>query len=208
MNKKDVLSAIRESGVIAVIRAQSADEAIAAVRQCIAGGIRCIEMTFTIPRAHRVIERVADAFEEEIVLGAGTVLDSQTARIAMLSGAEFVVAPHLAPDVAAICHRYDVAVACGVMTVTEAVGAMEAGCDLLKLFPASVLGPEFLRALHGPLPSAEVIPTGGVDAANAAEWIRAGAVALGAGGGLLRGDIAQNARELCEAVRMARGERG
>lgn len=204
MEKEQILTQLRQDGVIAVIRAQREDEALTLVSRCVEGGIRCIELTFTVPFAHRVLEAVARKFGDTVLLGAGTVLDSETARLALLSGAQFIVSPCFQGDLVRLCNRYRKPAVCGVMTVSEAVAAMEAGCDFLKLFPADVLGVSFLRSLKGPVPQAQVIPTGGISAENAGEWIRAGAVAVGAGGKLLQGDVVQNARRLVEQVRLAR----
>lgn len=204
MEKEQVITGIREIGAVAVIRAQTEEEALRLVGQCVEGGIRAIELTFTVPFAHRVLEQVARAYGDEVLLGAGTVLDSETARVALLSGAEFIVSPCYRKEMIRLCNRYRKLLVCGVMTVTEAVAAMEDGCDILKLFPADTLGVSFLKALKGPLPQAQVMPTGGISAANAGEWIRAGAMAVGASGSLLRGDVAQNARELLRQVRQAR----
>ena len=204
MEKEQVITGIREIGAVAVIRAQTEEEALRLVGQCVEGGIRAIELTFTVPFAHRVLEQVARAYGDEVLLGAGTVLDSETARVALLSGAEFIVSPCYRKEMIRLCNRYRKLSVCGVMTVIEAVAAMEDGCDILKLFPADTLGVSFLKALKGPLPQAQVMPTGGISAANAGDWIRAGAMAVGASGSLLRGDVAQNARELLRQVRQAR----
>ncbi len=204
MEKEQVITGIREIGAVAVIRAQTEEEALRLVGQCVEGGIRAIELTFTVPFAHRVLEQVARAYGDAVLLGAGTVLDSETARVALLSGAEFIVSPCYRKEMIRLCNRYRKLSVCGVMTITEAVAAMEDGCDILKLFPADTLGVSFLKALKGPLPQAQVMPTGGISAANAGDWIRAGAMAVGASGSLLRGDVAQNARELLRQVRQAR----
>ncbi len=206
MLKDQVIGAIRREAAMAVIRGESEEQALDAIEQCVAGGIRIIELTFTVPFAQDVMKAVAKKFGEQIVLGAGTVLDSETARIAILSGAEFIVSPCFNADMVKLCNRYQKPVICGVMTVTEAVTAMEAGCEILKLFPAGTLGIPFLKALQAPLPQIQIIPTGGVSAANAADWLKAGAVAVGLGGKLLQGDITANARELVQVVRRAKEE--
>jgi len=161
-------------------------------------------LAFTVPFAHRVIENLARRYGGQIVLGAGTVLDSETARIAILSGADFVVSPHLDLDIVRLCNRYRKAVMAGIATVTEAVKAMECGVDILKLFPAEVFGPAFIKSIMGPLPYARIMPTGGVDVFNVGEWMAAGAVAVGAGGCLLKGDIAANAESFIKAIEKAR----
>ena len=200
MKKEDVLQTIRRAGIVAVVRGKDTEEARSIVERCIAGGVRCIELTFTVPFAHRVIEELAREYGERILLGAGTVLDPETARIAILSGAQFVVSPHLNPEVIRLCNRYRVANMAGIMTISEAVTAMESGCDLLKLFPGELSGPKFIKAIHGPLPQAEIMPTGGVSVDNVGEWLAAGAVAVGAGGRLTKGDITANARAFVEQI--------
>ena len=200
MKKEDVLQTIRRSGIVAVVRGKDTEEARGIVERCIEGGVRCIELTFTVPFAHRVIEELAREYGERILLGAGTVLDSETARIAILSGAQFVVSPHLNPEVIRLCNRYRIANMAGIMTISEAVTAMESGCDLLKLFPGELSGPKFIKAIHGPLPQAEIMPTGGVSVDNVGDWLAAGAVAVGAGGCLTKGDITANARAFVEQI--------
>ena len=206
MNREQTVTAIQDLGAVAVIRAESEEKAFSLIEQCAEGGLSNIELTFTGPFAHRVIEHAAMRYGKEILLGAGSVLDSETARIALLSGAEFIVSPHFDGQLVRLCNRYRKPSVCGIMTVTEAVSAMEAGCDMLKLFPSEVLGPSFLKALRGPLPFAKLMPTGGVNAHNAGEWIKAGAAAVGAGGSLLQGNVSRNAQELLAAVRRAREE--
>lgn len=204
MEKEQIITQIRTSGVVAVIRAETDEHALQLIEQCAEGGIQAIELTFTVPFAHKVLERAARTYSDRILLGAGTVLDGETARIALLSGAEFIVSPCYSKEVIRLCNRYRKPAVCGVMTVTEAIAAMEDGCDILKLFPADTLGVSFLKALKGPLPQSQILPTGGIDISNAGDWIRAGAVAVGAGGSLLRGDVSQNARELLKQVQQAR----
>lgn len=204
MTKEDVLLSIRESGLVAVIRGENSEKAMGLVEACIDGGVRAIELTFTVPFAHRVIEDLARKYAGDVLLGAGTVLDAETARIAILSGAEFVVSPHFNPDVTRLCNRYRKPSMAGILTVTEAVAAMEAGVDILKLFPGELFGPAFIKAIRGPLPYAQIMPTGGVDVHNAGEWIRAGAVAVGAGSSLSKGNVRENARAFLEQIRLAR----
>ncbi|MBQ3824226.1 MAG: bifunctional 2-keto-4-hydroxyglutarate aldolase/2-keto-3-deoxy-6-phosphogluconate aldolase [Clostridia bacterium] len=188
MEKERIISRIKEGGLVAVVRAENAEKAISITEACIEGGVAAIELTFTVPFAHQVIETLAKRYDKgEIIIGAGTVLDGETARIAMLSGARFIVSPCFKEDIVRLCNRYRTPVMPGVMTVTEAVAAMEAGADVLKVFPGELLGPSFIKALRGPLPYAQIMPTGGVSEENAAEWIKAGAVALGVGGALTKG---------------------
>ena len=203
--KEQVLQMIQDSGMVAVVRGETKEKARAIVESCIEGGIKAIELTFTVPFAHRVIEDLAIQYGDKILLGAGTVLDPETARIAILSGAKFVVAPHFNPDTTKLCNRYRIANMAGILTVREAVEAMEAGVDILKLFPGDLFGPAFIKDIRGPLPYAKIMPTGGVDFSNAGDWIRAGAVAVGAGSSLMKGDVKANAAAFMEEIKKARG---
>ena len=203
--KEQVLQMIQDSGMVAVVRGETKEKARAIVESCIEGGIKAIELTFTVPFAHRVIEDLAMQYGDKILLGAGTVLDPETARIAILSGAKLVVAPHFNPDTTKLCNRYRIANMAGILTVREAVEAMEAGVDILKLFPGDLFGPAFIKDIRGPLPYAKIMPTGGVDISNAGDWIRAGAVAVGAGSSLMKGDVKANAAAFMEEIKKARG---
>lgn len=204
--KEEVIQTIRDAGMLAVVRSDSAAKARTIVEACIEGGISVLELTFTVPLAHRVLETLAAAYDGSILLGAGTVLDAETARIAMLSGAQFIVSPCFHAETARLCNRYRMAHMAGIQTVREAVEAMEAGVDVLKLFPGGVLGPGFIKDIHGPLPYAQVVPTGGVDTANTGMWLKAGAMAVGAGSSLTAGDVKANAAAFVEAVKQARRE--
>jgi 2-dehydro-3-deoxyphosphogluconate aldolase/(4S)-4-hydroxy-2-oxoglutarate aldolase len=200
--KLHLLQRITEVGLVAVVRAQSADDAIRIAEAVQAGGCAAIEVTFTIPGAHRVIEALAARFApSDLILGAGTVLDPETARIAILSGARYVVAPSLNLETVRLCNRYQIAVMPGAMTIRDVVEAMEAGADIIKLFPGEAFGPQMIKAIKGPLPQAPLMPTGGVDVENAGDWIRAGAVAVGAGSSLI--GPAQNG-EYSRVTRLAR----
>ena len=205
--KEEVLLSIKEGGMVAVVRGETSEKAMEIVEKCIEGGIRAIELTFTVPYAHRVIEDISRKYGDEIILGAGTVLDSETARIAILSGAEFIVSPHFNPEVTKVCNRYRKASMAGILTITEAVSAMEAGVDVLKLFPGDLFGPAFIKDIRGPLPYVQIMPTGGVSAENAGEWIKAGAVAVGAGSSLMKGDVKANSALFMENIRKAREEK-
>lgn len=203
MEKEQVYESITRTGVVAVIRGETKEEALRVARASAAGGIEAVEITFTVPGATDVIRILSGELASKAVVGAGSVLDAETARIAILAGAQFVVSPCLSEEVIRACNRYRVFCACGIMTVTEAVRAMEAGADLLKIFPADTLGMGFLKALHGPLPQAKLMPTGGVTVENTADWLRAGAVAVGTGGSLSKGDVSENARcFLAEAAKV------
>lgn len=202
--KEHILDSIKTSGLVAVVRASDSEKAMSIVESCIEGGVKSIELTFTVPFAHRVIEDLARKYADEVILGAGTVLDSETARIAMLSGAQFIVSPHFNPQVTKLCNRYRKVNMAGILTITEAVSAMEAGVDILKLFPGELFGPAFIKAIRGPLPYAQIMPTGGVDIGNTASWIKSGAVAVGVGSNLTKGNITENARAFLEQINLAR----
>ncbi len=204
MTKERVIERIKDKGIVAVVRAENSEKAFDIVEKCIDGGIDAIELTFSVPFAHHVIEDLAKKYGDDIVLGAGTVLDSETARIALLSGAQYIVSPHFNPEVTKLCNRYRTASMAGVLTITEAVTAMEAGVDVLKLFPGDLSGPRFIKDIKGPLPWVQIMPTGGVDADNVGEWIKAGAVAVGAGSCLTKGDITANAKSFIENIKKAR----
>jgi 2-dehydro-3-deoxyphosphogluconate aldolase/(4S)-4-hydroxy-2-oxoglutarate aldolase len=210
MNKEQVIAKIKENGLVAVVRAENTQRAIEITEACIEGGVASIELTFTVPFAHKVIEDLRKRYSNgEIILGAGTVLDPETARIAILSGSEYIVSPYFSIETVKLCNRYRIPVMPGIMTIKEAVEAMEAGADILKLFPGELFGPKFIKAIKGPLPFVQIMPTGGVDVNNAAEWIKAGAVALGAGGSLIGGDygkIVSTAKEFIKNIKAARGE--
>ncbi len=212
VSKLQILNRIIAAGLVAVVRADSADSASRLADAILEGGCPAIEITFTVPGAHRVIEQLAARYSPEVlVLGAGTVLDPETARIAILSGASYIVAPSLNESTIRLCNRYQIASMPGAMTVKEVIEAMEAGADIVKLFPGEAFGPPLVKALRAPLPQAPLMPTGGVDLDNVVAWIKAGAVAVGVGGSLTRpaqaGDYAavtRTARELIERIAAAR----
>jgi 2-dehydro-3-deoxyphosphogluconate aldolase/(4S)-4-hydroxy-2-oxoglutarate aldolase len=212
MKKEQIITRIRDTGLVAVVRAENEDKAIRITEACLAGGVPAIEITFTVPGAHKVIEALASRFsEKEIILGAGTVLDPETARIAILSGAQYVVSPSLNVETVKLCNRYRVACMPGAMTIREVMDCMEAGADIVKIFPGELFGPQIIKAIKGPVPQAELMPTGGVSIENAAEWIKAGAVALGAGssltGGAKTGDygkITEIAKQFIQKIKEAR----
>lgn len=188
MKRSEVLCGIAQSGIVAVIRAESKEQGRRIVDAVLDGGIRCIEVTMTVPGAVEIIrELAATCTGRGMILGAGTVLDAETARICILEGAQFIVSPSFNPDTVRLCNRYAVAAIPGVMTVKEAVEALETGVEVLKVFPGSAFGPSIIGAFKGPLPQAEFMPTGGVSLANVKDWIAAGAVAVGTGGELIRG---------------------
>ncbi len=182
MLKSDVLRKITDVGVVAVVRAESSEQAIEISKACIKGGLSAVEVTFTVPNASAVIESLAKAFKEnELIIGAGTVLDSETARIAILAGAKYIVSPGFDLATAKLCNRYQIPYMPGCLTITEMITAMEAGCDVIKLFPGSAFGPSYVKAVKGPLPQINIMPTGGVSLDNIHEWVSAGVVAVGVG---------------------------
>lgn len=214
MDKEQILTKIQDCGIVAVVRTETTDEAQRIAEACLEGGVSAIELTFTVPHADKVIEFLANKYSpEEMILGAGTVMDSQTARMAMLCGAQYIVSPYFEVETVKLCNRYRMAVMPGVMSVREAVMAMEAGADILKIFPADLFGPKIIKDIKGPLPYAKMMPTGGVTADNAGEWIKAGAVALGAGGSLTAGAktgdyalITETAKRFVKNIKAARAE--
>jgi 2-dehydro-3-deoxyphosphogluconate aldolase / (4S)-4-hydroxy-2-oxoglutarate aldolase len=203
MHKTERLNLIRQSGIIAILRAKSSDQLIAAAEAIRRGGVRAIEVTFTTPGALQVIEQAGKKFGDDILFGAGSVLDPETARAAILAGAAFIVAPTLNLGVLELCHRYGVPVMPGCYTPTEILTAWQAGADMVKLFPASAGGPDFLKAVLAPLPQVEIVPVGGVELDNAAEFIRCGAAALGVGSSLINQKLL-DAGDLDELERRAR----
>jgi len=186
MNKTEVLRRIHHTGLIPVVRAESAELAIRAVEAITAGGVDVLEVTMTVPGAIGVIEQLATKFGGEALIGAGTVLDRETADRCIQAGAQFIVSPALNEDTIAFCRANDVAVFPGALTPTEVVRAWKAGADAVKVFPASAVGgASYLKSLKAPLPQVELIPTGGVSLATAADFIAAGAFALGVGADLV-----------------------
>ena len=182
LSKESVLFRIRESGLVAVVRAESAEQAEKIVEALAAGGVVAIEITFTVPDAAEVIKTLTAKYPSgNIIFGAGTVLDAETARTAMLAGAKYVVSPHLNVEMVKLCNRYNVACMPGAMTLKETIESLEAGADMVKIFPGELFGPAIIRAIKGPLPHASLLPTGGVSLDNVAEWITAGSVAVGVG---------------------------
>ena len=216
MNKSDVLQLIREIGLIPVVRAESAEQAMRAVKAIKAGGVSVLEVTMTVPGAIAVIEQLAKVFGAEAVIGAGTVLDPETADRCIQAGAQFIVSPALNEETIAFCNAQDVAIFPGALTPTEVVRAWNAGADAVKVFPAGAVGgPSYLKALKAPLPQIELVPTGGVSLKTAADFIKAGAMALGVGAdlvdiGALRDGrdevITERARQFLEIVRAARAK--
>jgi 2-dehydro-3-deoxyphosphogluconate aldolase/(4S)-4-hydroxy-2-oxoglutarate aldolase len=213
MMKLKVLGKIVDSGLVAVVRAESSEQAARIAEACAEGGVAALEITFTVPGAANVIEDLANRFTgDQILIGAGTVLDPETARVAILAGAQFVVSPGLNRETARLSNRYQIPYLPGASTVTEVIEGMECGADIVKVFPGETLGPAFVKAVKGPLPQALLMPTGGVSLENVGEWIEAGCVAVGVGGSLTAeaktGDfqsITRLASQFIARIRQARG---
>lgn len=191
MKKIKLIQQISSEGVVAVLRGDTPEEVVEMADQAIAGGIKVIEVTMTVPFALRAIEELAKRYSSTAqdaakyaIIGVGTALDPETARAAILSGAEFVVGPSLNPKTVELCNRYRVPVMPGCMTIQEIQTALELGVDIVKLFPGNLYSPAMIKAIKGPLPQANIMPTGGVSLSNLGEWIQAGAVAVGIGSDL------------------------
>jgi 2-dehydro-3-deoxyphosphogluconate aldolase/(4S)-4-hydroxy-2-oxoglutarate aldolase len=212
LKKLRTLQSIVDSGLVAAIRTETVEESLEVARACHQAGVGAIEITFTVPDAEGAIRELARQFpDQEVVLGAGTVLDPETARIAILAGAQYIVSPSLNEATVRLCNRYQIPCIPGAMTVEEVCRAMECGADIVKLFPGELFGPSAIQAIRGPLPQANLLPTGGVTLQNVSEWIKAGAVAVAAGSALTRAlksggknAVTDTAREFIEKIRAAR----
>jgi len=214
VDKQANIQRVLEAGVIAIVRLDSAAQLGQVARAIKAGGADVIEFTMTTPGALDIIASSARGFGDEVLLGAGTVLDAETARAAILAGAKFIVSPTLNAATVELCHRYSVIAVPGTLTPTEILTAWEWGADLVKVFPASIGGPDYIKGVLAPLPQVRLVPTGGVDVDNAADYIRAGAAAVAVGGSLVDkklvaagdfGTLTETARKLVAVVRQARG---
>jgi 2-dehydro-3-deoxyphosphogluconate aldolase/(4S)-4-hydroxy-2-oxoglutarate aldolase len=214
MNKSDVIQWIKDTVVIPVVRAASADEAMRVIDAIKEGGVSVLEITMTVPGAVRVIEEVSARYGSDVLVGAGTVLDAETARACILAGAQFVVSPALDLNTIACCRSYSIPVMPGALTPTEVLQAWKAGADFVKVFPANALGgASYIKSLKAPLPQVELVPTGGVSLKTAAEFLKAGASALGVGADLVdikalregkADQITERARQFAEIVKEAR----
>lgn len=213
MTKPQILQRLLDPGIVAIIRADSSSQLVAAAEALCAGGISVMEVTMTTPDALHVIAEVVAHLSDKVLMGVGSVLDPETARLAILAGAEFVVTPVTRPKVIRLCNRYSKPIVCGAFTPTEALVAHEAGADFVKIFPADQVGPQYIRNLLAPLPMLQIIPTGGVTPETVAAYLQAGCVALGAGSSLVSKEILKNgdwgrltarAQEFVRAVKQAR----
>jgi 2-dehydro-3-deoxyphosphogluconate aldolase/(4S)-4-hydroxy-2-oxoglutarate aldolase len=185
MSKETDLRRVLDCGIVAVVRSPDSGQLVEVCRALADGGVTVVEITMTVPGALDVVREVRQSLGDRVLLGAGTILDPETARAALLAGAEYLVAPTVNPDVIRLCQRYDKLVMPGAFTPTEILTAWEAGADIIKVFPAEVVGPAFFKALRGPLPQVRLMPTGGVDLTTAADFLKAGACCLGVGGQLI-----------------------
>lgn len=209
------LQRVLDGGIVAILRAPSGELLVDVAEALHAGGIDVIEITFTVPRALEIVSALRDKLGDRVLIGAGTVLDAETARAAMLAGAEFIVTPVVSRPVIEACRRYDKLVMSGAFTPTEILTAWEAGSDIVKVFPADVGGPPYLKAIHGPLPHVRLLPTGGVNLKTLPDFVKAGASAVGLGTSLVEKEALQNsdmerirslAGQFLAAMRAARGK--
>ncbi|MFW6030020.1 MAG: bifunctional 2-keto-4-hydroxyglutarate aldolase/2-keto-3-deoxy-6-phosphogluconate aldolase [Halanaerobiales bacterium] len=214
-SKQHILNAIKEVGIVPVIRAKTADEALKLTEAIYEGGINIFEITMTVPGAIEVIKELTEKYKsnDDVIIGAGSVLDAPTAQTAIQAGAKFVVGPAFDAEMVKLCNRYQIPVVPGAVTPTEVVKAMEAGADVVKIFPATLFGPKIIKAIKGPIPQAPLLPTGGVDLNNVADWIKAGSYAVGAGSaivGKVEGDdyskVTEASREFVKKIKKARSE--
>ena len=215
MNRRSAITkAVEAMGVVAVIRLKDAGKLRGVIDALAKGGVRALELTMTIPGAVDLIREITPTLPNGFLVGAGTVTDADTARAVIDAGAQFVVGPVLRPDVIRACHERDIAAIPGCFSPTEILTAHEAGADIVKVFPATMLGPQFIRDVRAPLPQVKLMPTGGVTLDNAGDWVRAGAVAVGVGSALVdvkaidagRFDVVTaNARRVVASVSDARG---
>jgi len=214
MSKVEDLKRVEETGIVAVVRAENAEKALKITEAVKKGGIDAIEITMTVPGAIDVIKQITDEYSrDEILIGAGSVLDAETARACILAGAEYIVSPSLDEETIAMCNRYQKAVMPGAMSVTEVVKAMKFGADIVKVFPATLFGPKIIKAIKGPLPQAPLMPTGGVSLDNVKDWIKAGSLAVGVGSSLSKGaktgdyeQVTETAKEFIRLIKEARSE--
>lgn len=188
MAKEDQLRQVLDSGIVAIVRSQDSQQLVEVVGALAEGGVTTVEITMTVPGALEVLRQVRQTLGSRVLLGAGTILDTETARLALLAGAEYLVTPTINLDVIRLCHRYDKLIMPGAFTPTEILTAWEAGADIIKVFPAEVVGPAFLKAVRGPLPQVRLMPTGGVDLNTAQSFLQAGACCLGIGSQLVEPD--------------------
>ncbi len=215
MDKHEILAAIYNTGIVPVIRAESAEQAVKITEAVKEGGIKVIEITMTVPGAVEVIRDLTDKYkdDEEIIFGAGSVMDGETARNCILAGAEFIVGPALDEGMIEVANRYQKPVIPGAMTPTEVKQAMEAGADVVKIFPATLFGPKIIKAIKGPIPQAKLLPTGGVNHDNVKDWMQAGSFAVAAGSAIVEGadkgdyeQVKENAEKFVKLINEVRND--
>lgn len=213
MKRLETIRQIVDAGIVAVIRAESKEQGVKIIDAIIEGGIKILEITMTVPGAVDIIKDLSEAYQDDqaIIIGAGTVLDPETARACILAGAKYIVSPSLNPETVKLCNRYRIPIMPGVMTVKEAVEALELGAEIIKVFPGNAFGPSIISALKGPLPQANFMPTGGVNLDNVKDWLKAGAVAVGTGSDLTKGAktgdyklVAETAKKFVAEITKAR----
>lgn len=213
MNKNETVLKLSQQGIIAVVRGKTMEDGVKIADACIAGGVKAIELAFTTPHAPEAITTLVNKYADDadVIIGAGTVLDTTSARLAILAGAQFIVSPAFDKDVVEMCNLYRVVSCPGVMDPTGVVAALKAGADIVKIFPGDIVGTKMIKDIHGPLPQAPLMPSGGVSVENTADWLHAGAVAVSAGsslsGSAKKGDYAgvtENAKAFVKAVAAAR----
>ena len=213
MNKNETVLKLSQQGIIAVVRGKTMEDGVKIADACIAGGVKAIELAFTTPHAPEAITTLVNKYADDadVIIGAGTVLDTTSARLAILAGAQFIVSPAFDKDVVEMCNLYRVVSCPGVMDPTGVVAALKAGADIVKIFPCDIVGTKMIKDIHGPLPQAPLMPSGGVSVENTADWLHAGAVAVSAGSSLSgpakKGDYAgvtENAKAFVKAVAAAR----
>ncbi len=215
MQRIETIQKIVECGVVAVIRAESKEQGVKIVDAVKRGGVKALEVTMTVPGAVDIIKEISEIYKnDDVVIGAGSVLDPETARICILAGAKYIVSPSLNIDTIKLCNRYRVPVMPGVMTITEALTAMEYGAEIIKVFPGNVVGTSVIKAYKGPIPQGNFMPTGGVNLNNIKDWIDSGAVAVGTGSDLTKGAktgdfdlVTETAKKFVEEVSKARTRR-
>ncbi len=214
MKRMETIKEIVDSGVVAVIRAESKEEGMKIIEAVKKGGIKALEITMTVPGAVDIIKELTQLYkDEDVIIGAGTVLDPETARACILAGAKYIVSSSLNLDTVKLCNRYRVPIMPGIMTPAEALTALEAGVEVLKVFPGNAFGPSIIKAFKGPMPQGNYMPTGGVSLDNVHQWIEAGAVAVGTGSVLTKGAktgdyelVTETAKKFVDAVKKARAD--
>jgi len=213
MKRLETINNLKNYGLVAVIRATSQDEAVKIIEAVKKGGIKALEITMTVPNAVQIIKDLCEMYKDDkdMIIGAGTVLDPETARACILAGAKFIVSPCLNPETIKLCNRYRIPTMPGIMTVTEAVHALELGCEIIKVFPGNAFGPSIIKSFKGPIPQGNFMPSGGVSLDNIGDWIKAGAVAVSTGSDLTKGAstgdyelVTKTAMKFVEAVNKAK----